>query len=79
VDVELTSLDVIHSFWVPRLAGKLDAIPGRTNVLRLQADAPGEYAGVSAEYSGTGYLGHRFTVRALDTDDWRAFLAGGAP
>jgi cytochrome c oxidase subunit 2/cytochrome aa3-600 menaquinol oxidase subunit 2 len=79
VDVELTSRDVIHSFWVPRLAGKLDAIPGRTNVLRLQADAPGDYAGVSAEFSGTGYLGHRFTVRALDADAWRAFLAGGAP
>jgi heme/copper-type cytochrome/quinol oxidase subunit 2 len=79
VDVELTSRDVIHSFWVPRLAGKLDAIPGRTNVLRLQADAPGDYAGVSAEFSGTGYLGHRFTVRALDADEWNAFLAGGAP
>jgi cytochrome c oxidase subunit II len=79
VDVELTSLDVIHSFWVPRLAGKLDAIPGRTNVLRLQADAPGDYQGVSAEFSGIGYLGHRFTVRALGPEDWNAFLAGATP
>ena len=79
VDVEITSADVIHSFWVPRLAGKLDAIPGRTNVLRLQADAPGDYRGVSAEFSGAGYLGHRFTVRALDAEDWAAFLAGGEP
>jgi cytochrome c oxidase subunit 2/cytochrome aa3-600 menaquinol oxidase subunit 2 len=77
--VEITSADVIHSFWVPRLAGKLDAIPGRTNVLRLQADAPGDYHGVSAEFSGAGYLGHRFTVRAVDDEDWAAFLAGGEP
>jgi len=77
VDVEITSADVIHSFWVPRLAGKLDAIPGHTNVLRLQADTPGDYAGLSAEFSGPGYLGHRFTVRALEADDWEAFLAGG--
>jgi len=62
---------------VPRLAGKLDAIPGHTNVLRLQADTPGDYAGLSAEFSGPGYLGHRFTVRALEADDWEAFLAGG--
>jgi cytochrome c oxidase subunit 2/cytochrome aa3-600 menaquinol oxidase subunit 2 len=79
VDVEITSADVIHSFWVPRLAGKLDAIPGRTNVLRLQADAPGDYLGVSAEFSGAGYLGHRFIVRAVDDEDWAAFLAGGEP
>jgi cytochrome c oxidase subunit 2/cytochrome aa3-600 menaquinol oxidase subunit 2 len=79
VDVEITSRDVIHSFWVPRLAGKLDAIPGRANVLALQADRPGDYRGLGAEFSGAGYLGHRFTVRALDPADWDAFLAGGAP
>jgi heme/copper-type cytochrome/quinol oxidase subunit 2 len=79
VDVEITSVDVIHSFWVPRLAGKLDAIPGHVNVLRLQADAPGEYLGVSAEFSGWGYLGHRFVVHALDDAGWTAFLAGTSP
>jgi cytochrome c oxidase subunit 2/cytochrome aa3-600 menaquinol oxidase subunit 2 len=79
VDVAVTSADVVHSFWVPRLAGKLDAIPGRTNVLRLQADAPGEYAGLGAEFNGAGYARHRFVVRALDEAGWRAFLAGGAP
>jgi cytochrome c oxidase subunit II len=45
VDMHLSSADVIHSFWVPRLGGKLDAIPGRTNVLRLQADTPGSLPG----------------------------------
>ncbi len=79
VDVAITSADVIHSFWVPRLAGKLDAIPGHVNVLRLVADAPGDYAGISAEFSGPGYAGHGFTVRALAPGDWDAFLAGAAP
>ncbi|MCE6960856.1 cytochrome B [Cereibacter sphaeroides] len=79
VDVEITSTDVIHSFWVPRLAGKLDAIPGHVNVLRLQADAPGEYHGLGAEFSGKGYLHSRFTVRALAPADWNAFLTGAPP
>ena len=74
VDVQLTSADVIHSFWVPRLAGKLDAIPGHVNVLRIEADAPGEYAGVSAEFSGSGYSRFRFTVIAHDPLSWDAFL-----
>lgn len=76
VDIEISTEDVIHSFWVPRLGGKLDAIPGRVNVLRLQADEPGEYQGISAEYSGPGYAGHRFEVQALAAEDWQRFLAG---
>ena len=79
VDVRITTVDVIHSFWVPRLAGKLDAIPGHVNILRLEADAPGDYAGVSAEFSGTGYADHRFTVTAHDAAGWSAFVAGAAP
>ncbi|MFC3726841.1 cytochrome c oxidase subunit II [Mesorhizobium sediminum] len=74
VDVAITTADVIHSFWVPRLAGKLDAIPGHVNVLRLEADVPGTYAGLSAEYSGPGYDRHSFTVIAHTPDSWRAFL-----
>lgn len=49
---ELTSNDVIHSFWVPQLAGKLDMVPGRVNRLRLTADQPGSYGGQCAEYCG---------------------------
>ncbi|MGR3467201.1 MAG: cytochrome c oxidase subunit II [Shimia sp.] len=78
VDVEITTVDVIHSFWVPRLAGKLDAIPGRVNVLRLEADAPGRLAGLSSEYSGPGYAWHGFDVIVHDNAGWRAFLAGEA-
>lgn len=79
VDVEITSADVLHSFWVPRLAGKLDAIPGHVNVLRLEAFAPGRYDGVSAEFNGTGYRDHAFAVEAHDPAAWAAFLAGETP
>lgn len=52
VAVDLRSRDVIHSFWVPNLAGKMDAIPGRTNRLILHASAPGLFRGQCAEYCG---------------------------
>lgn len=76
VDVEITTVDVIHSFWVPRLAGKLDAVPGHVNVLRIEAWRPGDYAGVSSEFSGPGYRTHGFTVRAHDPAAWQRFLSG---
>ncbi|WP_197023749.1 cytochrome c oxidase subunit II [Microbulbifer sp. HZ11] len=76
VDVAITTRDVIHSFWVPRLAGKLDAIPGHVNVLRIEASAPGLYHGQSAEFSGKGYTGHTFIVQAHSAADWARFLAG---
>src|SRR3546814_107194 len=49
VEFALSTADVIHSFWAPNLAGKMDMIPGRTNLLRLRADAPGVYRGQCAE------------------------------
>ena len=79
VDVEITSTDVIHSFWVPRLAGKLDAVPGHVNVLRIEASAPGVYAGQSAEFSGRGYREHVFSVEAHDAASWAAFLQDATP
>ncbi|WP_227418333.1 cytochrome c oxidase subunit II [Roseitranquillus sediminis] len=79
VDVAITSVDVVHSFWVPRLAGKLDAIPGHVNVLRIEADAPGTYDGLTAEFNGEGYEEHEFLVIAHDEADWQAFLRGEAP
>ena len=79
VNVEITSTDVIHSFWVPRLAGKLDAIPGHVNVLRIEAERPGTYAGQSAEFSGPGYREHVFSVEAHDAAAWATFLQGGSP
>ena len=79
VNVEITSTDVIHSFWVPQLAGKLDAIPGHVNVLRIEAASPGTYAGQSAEFSGRGYREHVFTLVAHDATSWATFLAEGTP
>lgn len=64
VELAVTSPDVIHSFWIPRLGGKIDAIPGHTNLIRLRADAPGEYGGVCAEYCGIGHAAMDFTAEA---------------
>ncbi|GGA25336.1 QoxB, Quinol oxidase subunit II [Amylibacter cionae] len=76
VDIAITTADVIHSFWVPRLAGKLDAIPGHINTLRLEADMPGTYKGVSAEFSGAGYEAFTFRVIAHTEAGWTKFLQG---
>jgi cytochrome c oxidase subunit 2 len=75
VDVAITTADVIHAFWVPRLAGKIDAIPGQTNVLRLFAEEPGLYRGQCAEFCGIGHAGMDFAVQAHDADDYEAALA----
>lgn len=75
VDLILTSDNVIHSFWVPALTGKLDMIPGHTNRMRLQAPEPGVYAGQCAEFCGAQHAKMRFTVQALPPDqfyDWAA-------
>lgn len=74
VDIHVTSADVIHSFWVPRLAGKLDMIPGRTNILRLQADAPGYFRGQCAEFCGTGHAGMVLAVQAHKPEDFQIWL-----
>jgi len=79
VDVAITSTDVIHSFWAPRLAGKIDAIPGHVNILRIEADAPGVYAGRSAEFSGVGYDDFAFTVVAHAPASWERFVRSGTP
>jgi cytochrome c oxidase subunit II len=73
IDFHVGSADVIHSFWVPRLGGKIDALPGRTNVLRLRADQPGEYRGQCAEFCGAEHAHMVFVVEALDAavfEDW---------
>ena len=62
--LELESADVIHSFWVPRLSGKLDMIPGRRNPLVIQADKPGVYGGQCAEYCGGPHALMGFVVVA---------------
>ncbi|MDJ0278130.1 cytochrome B [Sphingomonas sp. 2R-10] len=76
VDLVITATDVIHSFWVPRLAGKMDAIPGHPNRLRIVAARPGTYRGECAEYCGTGHRDHGFTVVAHDAGGWAARQGG---
>lgn len=66
IHVTVTAADVIHSFWVPRLGGKIDAIPGHTNTVRLQADAPGQYHGVCAEFCGIGHTDMQLVLVAHD-------------
>ncbi len=78
VDLHLTSNDVIHAFWVPRLGGKLDMLPGRTNVLRLQADESGTYHGQCAEFCGAGHAHMKFTVYAHAPADFAAWQEGVA-
>lgn len=75
IDIVLEADDVIHAFWVPRLGGKLDAIPGKTNVLRLQADAAGVYRGSCAEFCGAQHARMGFHLIALEEDELQQRLA----
>ena len=67
--------DVIHSFWVPNLAGKIDMIPGHVNRLRLQADRPGVYRGQCAEYCGAMHALMAFHVVAEAPPRFDAWVA----
>lgn len=71
----LKAADVIHSFWVPSLGGKMDMIPGRTNPLTLTADREGTYRGVCAEFCGESHALMAFTVRAVAAKEHDAWLA----
>ena len=75
VRINLRSSDVIHSFWVPKLAGKVDMIPNRGNHIWLQADAPGYFWGQCAEFCGEDHAVMRFRVIALDEKDFANWLA----
>lgn len=75
VRINLTSADVIHSFWVPQLHGKLDLIPGRTNTFWLEAERTGEYWGLCAEFCGTQHAKMRFLVVAVAPAEFAAWLA----
>ncbi len=78
VDVAVTSADVIHSFWVPRLAGKIDAIPGHVTLVRIHAPEPGRYEGVCAEFCGLGHAAMPFAVLAHPPEAYAARLREAA-
>jgi cytochrome c oxidase subunit 2 len=75
VDVKVTTDDVIHSFWVPRLNRKIDMIPGRLNSILLEADRPGVYRGQCAEFCGLQHANMAFLVVAHEPRDFDAWLA----
>jgi cytochrome c oxidase subunit 2 len=75
VELLLRSTDVIHSFWVPNLAGKTDLIPGRTNRMVIQADRAGVYRGQCAEYCGTQHALMAFDVIVVPRAEFDAWLA----
>ncbi len=74
IDIELRAHDVIHSFWVPRLHGKVDLIPGVVNRIRVQADQPGIYRGECAEYCGPQHAHMILYVVAHTASDYQAWL-----
>ena len=76
VNVALFSQDVIHSFWVPRLAGKVDMVPLNENVVWFIADKPGVYDGQCAEFCGIAHAHMRFRVIAHEEEDFQNWLAG---
>lgn len=75
VELALRTADVIHSFWVPNLAGKLDMIPGRTNTLRFTAGRAGVMRGQCAEYCGGAHALMAFNVVAMEPDAFAAWIA----
>lgn len=80
VQLRLETEDVIHSFWAPRLGGKLDMIPGRTNVLTVEATAPGTSRAQCAEYCGGAHALMAMVVVVLEPDAFAAFVdAQAAP
>jgi cytochrome c oxidase subunit 2 len=73
--LRLRSADVIHSFWVPKLSGKTDVIPGQTNQSWMQADAPGRYLGQCSEFCGYQHAHMQFEVVAHTPEDFAAWRA----
>ncbi len=74
VNIELQSSDVMHSFWVPSLHGKVDLIPGQPNFIRMEAGDPGTYRGQCAEYCGAQHAHMLLVVIAQQPDEYNAWL-----
>ncbi|MGH2768028.1 MAG: cytochrome c oxidase subunit II [Actinomycetota bacterium] len=73
VYLKLKSDDVIHSFWVPKIAGKQDVIPGRENFLKLKADEPGTFLGQCAEFCGLSHSRMRLVLIAQPEEEFQAW------
>ena len=76
VEFELATRDVIHSFWIPSLGGKMDMIPGRTTRLRLEPTRTGVFRGTCAEFCGASHAYMSFAVVVMEKEEFAAWLAG---
>jgi cytochrome c oxidase subunit 2 len=76
VNIEVVTGDVMHSFWVPALHGKVDLIPGHPNYIRIEAAQPGSYTGQCAEFCGAQHAHMRLLAVAQEPDDYQAWLEG---
>jgi cytochrome c oxidase subunit 2 len=74
VAIKLLGADVIHSFWVPTLHGKMDAIPGHESYLWIRSDKPGIYRGQCAEFCGVQHAHMAFTVQVEPSDDFERWI-----
>lgn len=75
VQLRITSDDVIHSFWVPELHGKMDMIPGDTNTFWIEADEAGDYWGVCTEFCGIQHARMNFVLVAQPAEEFAAWVA----
>jgi cytochrome c oxidase subunit II len=75
IALRLTSADVIHSFWVLALAGKMDLLPDKVNTMVLQADEPGEHLSHCAEFCGLQHANHRLIVVAEPAERFATWVA----
>ena len=74
VEFRLTSATVMNSFFIPQLGSQIYTMGGMTTHLNLLADAPGEYPGFSANYSGDGFAWMRFVAKAVPAGDFDAWV-----
>ena len=74
VNIEVITRDVMHSFWIPALHGKVDLIPGHTNYIRLEASKAGSYTGQCAEFCGAQHSHMRLLAIAQEPEDYEAWL-----
>jgi cytochrome c oxidase subunit II len=75
VDVELTSSDVIHSFWMPQIGGKTDMVPGKLNRQSFTVITPGQYLGICGEYCGVQHAHMQFVMVAESPEEFSAWVA----
>lgn len=76
VELDLVSTDVVHTWDVPELAGKRDAVPGKTNHVVFRADEEGTYRGQAATMSGQSYAAMRTEVEVVSPEEYQAFIEG---